>query len=131
MLMLLAWRPQLLGLEQGAEQINGEREDDGGVLLGADRVQRLQVAQLDGLRRLRDHIGRLLQGPGGLLLAFGHNHLRGGGGECESELGIHKQAWRESSPPLPGPLVRPPPLRPLPAAAEPAAAHPSLPPVQP
>ena len=57
------------------EKINGQRKDDGGVLLRADGVQRLQVAQLQGGRTLRNHLGRLLQGAGRLLLALGGDHL--------------------------------------------------------
>jgi hypothetical protein len=62
-------------MEQGAEQIDGEWEDDGGVLLGTDGVQGLQVAQLDGLWRFRNYVRRLLQRPRGFLLPLRHDHL--------------------------------------------------------
>jgi len=37
----------LVPLDEIGEEVNGEGEDDGGVLLRADRVQGLQVAQLN------------------------------------------------------------------------------------
>ena len=37
----------LIPLDEVSEQVHRERKDDGGVLLGADRVQGLQVAQLN------------------------------------------------------------------------------------
>lgn len=62
--------------------VHGQREDDGGVLLCCDGVESLQVAQLQGRRGLRDHQGRLLQGAGRVHLALGCDHLQtdtGGG----------------------------------------------------
>lgn len=52
-----------------------QRENDGGVLLGSDGVEGLQVAQLQGGRRLRDHKGGLLQRPGRVHLSLRCNHL--------------------------------------------------------
>ena len=63
-------------LHEAPQQFDGQGEDDGGVLLGGDGVEGLQVSQLEGGRRLRDDVGRLLQSDGGLLLALGRNHLQ-------------------------------------------------------
>jgi len=46
---------------EGLEQFDGDREDDGRILLGGDLRQRLQVAQLKRRRRLVDDVGRLLE----------------------------------------------------------------------
>ena len=64
-----------LSHERGHE-LNRERENDGGVLLGGNRVQGLQVSKLDGRRGFRDHIGRLLQSPRRLLLTLSCDHLK-------------------------------------------------------
>ena len=48
-------------LHETLHQVDGQGEDDGGVLLGGDGVQRLQVTQLNGSRRLRDDVSGLLQ----------------------------------------------------------------------
>ena len=44
------------------EHLYGQREDDGGVLLGGDAVERLEVAQLERRRRLVDDVRRLAAG---------------------------------------------------------------------
>ena len=62
-------------LHEPLQQVDGQGEDDGGVLLGGDGVQRLQVAQLKSGRRLRDDVSGFLQGTGGFLLALGRDHL--------------------------------------------------------
>ena len=58
------------------DDVDGQREDDGGVLLGADARQRLQVAQLQRGRTLGDYFGGLLQGARRALLALRRDHLR-------------------------------------------------------
>ena len=57
------------------QQVDRHREDDGGVLLGGDLVERLQVAQLERRRRLVDDVGGLLERPRRLVLTFRSNHL--------------------------------------------------------
>jgi len=57
------------------EEVDRHREDDGGVLLGRDLVQRLQVAQLQRRRRLVDDVGRILERARCLVLTFRRNHL--------------------------------------------------------
>ncbi len=52
------------------KQINRQRKDDGRVLLGRDGGQGLQVAELEGGRRLGDDVGGFLQGSSGLLFTF-------------------------------------------------------------
>jgi hypothetical protein len=47
--------------QKRAEQVDGQREDDGGVLLGADGVECLQVPQLQSRRRLCKDVGGLLE----------------------------------------------------------------------
>ena len=60
---------------QTTEEVHGEREDDGGVLLRGDGVEGLEVSQLEGSGRLVQHVGCLLQGSGRVLLSFSRNHL--------------------------------------------------------
>ena len=55
--------------------VHGHGEDDGGVVLRGDAVQRLQVAQLEGGGALGDDVGGLPQRAGRLLLALGRDHL--------------------------------------------------------
>lgn len=106
--------------QEGAEQVDRQREDDRGVLLGADRVKRLQVAQLESRRRLRDHVGRLLQGARGLLLTLGSDDLR--------KIGIvsFSSANFSSSSPWRALLAPPQPPPPWHVEVAPAVAHPSL-----
>src|SRR5919199_1653638 len=42
--------------DEGLEQVDRQREDDGAVLLGGDLGQGLQVAQLQGGRLAADHL---------------------------------------------------------------------------
>ena len=51
----------LLFLHHLANHVDGEREDDGRVLLGTDGVQGLQVSQLHGVRGLTHDVSSLLQ----------------------------------------------------------------------
>jgi hypothetical protein len=48
------------------QQIDGKREDYSRILVGTDDCQRLQVAQLNRLRLLREYLRRLEQLFGGL-----------------------------------------------------------------
>ena len=57
------------------EHLYGQREDDGGVLLGGDAVERLEVAQLERRRRLVDDVRRLTQRLRRSVLALRRNHL--------------------------------------------------------
>lgn len=58
------------------KDIHGQGEDDGGVLLGSDGVEGLQVAQLEGGGRLGDDQRRLLQGARRVHLSLRCNHLQ-------------------------------------------------------
>lgn len=51
-------------LHEVANDVHGQREDDGGVLLGCDGVEGLEVSELKSGWRLCDHQRRLLQSPG-------------------------------------------------------------------
>src|SRR5262249_35763513 len=62
-------------VEERSDQVHGQREDDGGVLVGCNYGQRFQVAQLDRLGLLPEHLRRLRKLLGGLKLAFRVNHL--------------------------------------------------------
>src|SRR3989442_4196966 len=53
-------------VEETLEQVDGDRENRGRVLLGGDLLHRLQVAQLDGRRLGADDARRLGQFLGGL-----------------------------------------------------------------
>ena len=64
-----------LRLHGAVEELDRHREDDGGVLLGRDGVEGLQVAQLQRQRRLADDVRRLLERPRRLLLALRRDHL--------------------------------------------------------
>lgn len=68
----------LLGLHEVGQDVDWQREHNGGVLLRRDGVQRLEVAQLQGGRRVSDHLGGFAQGPGCLLFTLGGNHLGAG-----------------------------------------------------
>ena len=52
--------PQTL-LHETLHQVHWQREDDGGVLLGGDGAESLQVAQLQSGRRLADDVSSFLQ----------------------------------------------------------------------
>ena len=62
-------------LHETLQQVDGQGEDDGGVLLGGDGVQRLQVTQLKSGRRLRDDVSGFLQGARGFLFPLGRDYL--------------------------------------------------------
>ncbi len=68
------------GVRQAPEQVDGQREDDGGVLFGGDLRQRLQVAQLQRRRRLVDDVSSLLERARRLLLTLSRDHLSTRGG---------------------------------------------------
>lgn len=61
--------------QEAVNDVYWQREDDGGVLLGSDGVEGLQVTQLQGRRRLCDHQGGLLQRPRRFHLALCRDHL--------------------------------------------------------
>ena len=64
-------------LRTEAGHAHGHGEDDGGVLLGGDAGEGLEVAQLQRVGRLLDHLRRHLQRAAGLLLALSSDHLPG------------------------------------------------------
>lgn len=68
--------PLLLHLPHSPEQLHGQREHYGGVLLSGDRVECLQVAELQGWRRIGDDLGSLLQSTRGSLFTFGCYNLK-------------------------------------------------------
>jgi len=57
------------------EHVDGQREDDGRVLLGADRGESLQVAELQGVGRLAHDVGGLFQLARGVHFTLGGDHL--------------------------------------------------------
>ncbi len=61
--------------QQRLEQIQRHRKDYRGVVLNADVVERLQIAQLQGLRLGGDDLGGLADPLGGLELALGVDDL--------------------------------------------------------
>lgn len=65
-----------LALHEALQHVDGQREDDGGVLLRCDGVEALQVAQLERRGRLGDDQRGLLQSSGGLHLPLGGNDLK-------------------------------------------------------
>src|SRR3954447_12324359 len=80
-LLLAARRPDslavgsVLGLEEGLEEVYGNRQDDGGVLLTGDLAHRLKQPQLQGRRALPPICG-LPEALRGLVLAFCCDDLR-------------------------------------------------------
>lgn len=59
------------------QDVHGQWEDDGGILLCRDGVESLQVAKLQGRRGLRDHKRGLLQSTGCVHLTLCGDHLEG------------------------------------------------------
>ena len=64
-----------VGLDVALEKLHRYGENDGGILLGGDHLERLEVAELEGGRGLADHVRGLLEGPGGLLFPLRRYHL--------------------------------------------------------
>ena len=58
------------------DQVHGEGEDDGGVLLRRDRLQGLQVPELEGGRTLRNDVRGFFQAFGRVHFSLGGYHLR-------------------------------------------------------
>lgn len=67
---------ELLSPHEVRHELHGQREDDGGVPLRRDGVEGLQVAELQGRRRLCDDQRRLFEGTGGVHLALCSNNLQ-------------------------------------------------------
>src|SRR4029077_4435934 len=63
-------------LQQWRNDVHWQREDDRRILVGGDDRQRLQVAQLNRQRRLREHLRSFEELLRRLQFAFGVNHLR-------------------------------------------------------
>ena len=63
------------GAHDAGQNVDGDREDDGAVLLGGDAVEGLQVAQLQRPGARRDHLTRGAQRGACLLLALRRYHL--------------------------------------------------------
>ena len=57
-------------------QLNGNGEHNGGVLLGGDGGEGLEIPQLEGSRALRDDVTCLLQRFAGLLFSLGSDNLK-------------------------------------------------------
>src|SRR5687768_18447594 len=70
------WFGPIAAREEPGDEIDGKREDDGGVFFRADFGQRLQIAKLDAERILVDDRRRLSELLAGLQLALGVDHLR-------------------------------------------------------
>lgn len=62
-------------LHQTLYHVQWQWENDGGVLLGSNGVEGLQVAKLQGARRLCDYQRGLFQSAGCIHLALGCDHL--------------------------------------------------------
>ena len=60
------------------QQLDGQREHDGRVLLGRNVGQRLQVAELKGCRRLGNDVRSFFESSGGLLFTLGGDDLGSG-----------------------------------------------------
>ncbi len=56
-------------------QIDGERENEGGILLRGNGAKGLQIAELNREGGFVYHVGGFFQGCGGLLLTLGCNYL--------------------------------------------------------
>src|SRR5271165_3135451 len=63
-------------LLESRQQINGNREDDGGIFLDSDLGQRLQVTQLNTGRLAGQQVGRVNQALRRREFALGVNDLR-------------------------------------------------------
>lgn len=57
-------------LNEVADDVDGQREDDGGVLLSCDGAESLEISELKSGWRLSDHQRRLLQSPGCIHLSL-------------------------------------------------------------
>src|SRR5205085_11718336 len=68
--------PGAMLAKERIDQVDREREDNGGVLLDSDLGQRLQIAELNRHRVPVDDLGRLGELLTGLELALGVNDLR-------------------------------------------------------
>src|SRR5262249_10982818 len=62
-------------LQKRRNDVHRQRKHDGGILVGGDHGQRLEVTQLDRLGLLRQHLRRLRELFRGLQLAVGMDHL--------------------------------------------------------
>lgn len=62
--------------DEPLHHLQRQRENDGGVLLGCDGVEALQVTQLESRGRLGDHQRGFFQSPGGLHLSLRSNDLK-------------------------------------------------------
>lgn len=82
-----------LALHQPLHQLQRQREHDGGVLLGGDGVEGLQVTQLQGRRGLSDDQRGLLQGPRCVHLPLRCDHLEEETGRTR-ELILHLRGVR-------------------------------------
>ena len=63
------------GAHDAGQNVDGDREDDGGVVLGGDAVEGLQVAQLQRRGTVRNHLRRVPERPARLVLALGRDNL--------------------------------------------------------
>ena len=73
--MLGVWSAVSALLHKPLQHVQGQRKHDGGVLLGGDGAESLQVAQLQRGWRLADDVSSLLQCQRRLLFALGSDHL--------------------------------------------------------
>src|SRR6476659_9407822 len=63
------------GLDEGPEELDRDGEDGGGVVLGGDLGDRLEIPELDRARLRREGAGGLRQRLGGLPLTLGRDPL--------------------------------------------------------
>ena len=53
------WKSLLIKVHEAAHDVDGDGEDDSGVVLCGDAVEGLEVAELQGRRTVGDHLGRV------------------------------------------------------------------------
>ena len=70
------WEGLLVKVHEAAHDVDGHREDDGGVVLCGDAVEGLEVTELQGGRAVGDHLGRVTKRPARLVLPLGRDHLK-------------------------------------------------------
>ena len=84
-----AARSRSLSYER-VEQLDGHGEDDGGVLLGGDAVEGLEVAELERRRGLVDDVGGLLERVRSLVLPLRCYYLQ------QQQPELHRVASQET-----------------------------------
>ena len=63
---------------QGGDDVYGDGEDDGAVVLSRDTVEGLEVSQLESCRVVSHHLRCVSQGSAGLVFPLGSDHFSSG-----------------------------------------------------